>query len=117
MNGTGQRASRRCWRDTGVRLRGSAVSGLQQAFFQNWLETTHQCSAFEPFVHSRRPNRRVITSVHIIGSAPGDSFSDVALIFRLVMAVARKEILLQNPYFVPDPGMLACILEAVTRGV
>ncbi|HEX7720049.1 MAG TPA: phospholipase D-like domain-containing protein, partial [Woeseiaceae bacterium] len=55
--------------------------------------------------------------VHIISSAPEDNFSDVALIFRLVMAVARKEILLQNPYFVPDPGMLACITEAVTRGV
>jgi cardiolipin synthase len=46
-----------------------------------------------------------------------DSFSDVALIFRLVIAAAREEILLQNPYFVPDAGMLACITKAVTRGV
>jgi cardiolipin synthase A/B len=105
----------RCWRDTGVRLRGSAVSGLQQAFFQNWLETTHQ-APLEPraFPKVEKAGNDI---VHIISSAPGDSFSDVALIFRLVMAVAKKEIVMQNPYFVPDPGMLACILEAVTRGV
>ncbi len=105
----------RCWRDTGVRVRGSAVSGLQQAFFQNWLETTHRA----PLEPQAFPNAEKAgdASVHIISSAPEDSFSDVALIFRLVMAVARKEILLQNPYFVPDPGMLACILEAVERGV
>lgn len=105
----------RCWRDTGVRLRGSAVSGFQQAFFQNWLETTH-CAPLEPLAFPKAEKAGDAT-VHIIGSAPEDSFSDVALIFRLVMAAARKEIVLQNPYFVPDPGMLACITAAVTRGV
>jgi cardiolipin synthase len=33
------------------------------------------------------------------------------------MAAARKEILLQNPYFVPDAGMVGCMKEAVARGV
>lgn len=105
----------RCWRDTGVRLRGSAVNGLQQAFFQNWLETTH-CAPLEKqaFPSAEKAGN---VSLHIISSARDDSFSDVALIFRLVMAVARNEIILQNPYFVPDAGMLACITEAVTRGV
>lgn len=105
----------RCWRDTGVRVRGSAVIGLQQAFFQNWLETTHR-APLEPLAFAKAEKAGDV-GVHIISSAPGDSFSDVALIFRLVMAAAREEILLQNPYFVPDVGMLACITEAVTRGV
>jgi cardiolipin synthase A/B len=105
----------RCWRDTGVRLRGSGVSGLQQAFLQNWLEITHR-APLEVTVFQEAVNTGD-ADVHIISSAPGDSFSDVALIFMLAMAAAGKEILVQNPYFVPDNGMLACIKEAVKRGV
>ena len=104
-----------CWRDTGVRMRGPAVHGLQQVFFQNWMETTH-CIPMESSVFPA-PEETGDVGVHVISSAPGDSFSDVALIFMLVMAAARKEILLQNPYFVPDAGMLACMKEAVARGV
>lgn len=104
-----------CWRDTGVRITGPAVHGLQQAFLQNWLETTH-CAPVELTMFPE-PRETADAAVHVISSAPGDSFSDVALIFMLVMAAARKEVLLQNPYFVPDSGMIACIKEAVQRGV
>jgi cardiolipin synthase len=104
-----------CWRDTGVRMRGPAVHGLQQVFFQNWMDTTH-CVPMESSIFPV-PEEPGDVGVHVISSAPGDSFSDVALIFMLVMAAARKEILLQNPYFVPDAGMVACIKDAVRRGV
>jgi len=104
-----------CWRDTGVRMRGPAVHGLQQVFFQNWMEVTHRVPMESSMFPA--PEEEGDADVHVISSAPGDSFSDVALIFMLVMAAARKEILLQNPYFVPDAGMVGCIKEAVSRGV
>jgi cardiolipin synthase A/B len=104
-----------CWRDTGVRIRGLAVNGLQQVFFQNWMDTTHR-SPLEPSAYPNADETGDV-SVHVISSAAGDSFSEVALIFMLAVAAARKEILLQNPYFVPDSGMIACIKEAVARGV
>lgn len=104
-----------CWRDTGVRITGPAVHGLQQAFLQNWLETTH-CVPMERNAFPR-PDETGDATVHIVSSAPGDSHSDVALIFSLVMAAATKEVLLQNPYFVPDSGMIGCIKEAARRGV
>ncbi|HEX2139200.1 MAG TPA: phospholipase D-like domain-containing protein [Woeseiaceae bacterium] len=104
-----------CWRDTGVRITGPAVHGLQQAFLQNWLETTHRVP-MEPAAFSV-PEETGAATVHIVSSAPGDSFSEVALIFALALAAARKEVLLQNPYFVPDSGMIACITNAARRGV
>ena len=105
----------RCWRDTGVRVRGPAVTGLQQAFFHNWMEVTHQA----PLVPSLFPEPAAAgdADMHIVSSAPGDSFSDVALIFMLAMAAAQRSILLQNPYFVPDDGMLGWLQEAARRGV
>lgn len=104
-----------CWRDTGVRIRGPAVNGLQQVFFQNWMESTH-CAPLERSAFPESEERGDV-DVHIISSGPGDSFSDVALIFLLVMSTARKEILLQNPYFVPERDMIRCMEAAVARGV
>ncbi len=105
----------RCWRDTGVRVQGSAINGLQQAFFHNWMEVTHRVPLVPPLFPEFEPMGDA--DLHVVGSAPGDSFSDVALIFMLAMAAARKQVLVQNPYFVPDTGMIACIKEAVSRGV
>lgn len=103
------------WRDTGVRMRGPGVHGLQQVFFQNWMDATHSVPAtLSIFPVPEEPGD---VGVHVISSAAGDSFSDVALIFMLVMAAARNEILLQNPYFVPDAGMVSCMKEAAARGV
>jgi cardiolipin synthase len=104
-----------CWRDTGVRIRGPAVNGLQQVFFQNWMETTH-CAPLDTSAFPAN-NEMGNADVHVVSSAPGDSFSDVALIFLLVMKAARKEILMQNPYFVPEKDLVACMAEAVSRGV
>lgn len=103
------------WRDTGVRIRGPGVIGMQQVFFQNWMETTH-CAPLEApaFEGTETPGT---AAVHVISSGPGDSFSEVALIFLLAMAAANREILIQNPYFVPTGGMISCMKEAVSRGV
>ena len=103
------------WRDTGVRMRGPGVHGLQQVFFQNWMEATLSVPVSSS--NFPVPEEPGDADVHVISSAGGDSFSDVALIFMLVMAAARKEILLQNPYFVPAAGMVTCIKEAAARGV
>ena len=103
------------WRDTGVRMRGPGVHGLQQVFFQNWIDATHSVPVSSSIFPV--PEEPGDADVHVISSAGGDSFSDVALIFMLVMAAARKEILLQNPYFVPAAGMVTCIKEAAARGV
>lgn len=104
-----------CWRDTGVRLEGPAVAGLQQVFFQNWMETT-RCAPLEPdaFPASATPGD---VPIHVISSAPEDNFSNVGLIFTLIMAAAKKEVLIQNPYFVPESDFIDCLEKATERGV
>jgi cardiolipin synthase len=104
-----------CWRDTGVRLKGPAVAGLQQVFFQNWMETT-RCAPLEPdaFPASVTPGD---VAIHVIASAPEDYFSNVGLIFTLIMAAAKDEVLIQNPYFVPEAEFIDCLEKATARGV
>jgi cardiolipin synthase A/B len=104
-----------CWRDTGVRIRGAAVAGLQQVFFQNWMETT-RCAPVDPDAFPPQDEAGDI-DVHVISSAPEDYFSNVGLIFTLIMAAAKDEVLIQNPYFVPETDFVDCLRKAIERGV
>ena len=56
------------WRDTGVRLEGPVVHGLQSVFAQNWVEETHCLPAVADV--SRCSSRREI-SAHVVSSASG----------------------------------------------
>lgn len=104
-----------CWRDTGVRLEGAAVAGLQQVFFQNWMETTRR-APLEPDTFAE-PVEAGAVDVHVISSAPEDYHSNVGLIFTLVMAAAQREVLIANPYFVPEADFIDCLRKAIERGV
>ncbi len=104
-----------CWRDTGVRIQGPAVAGLQQVFFQNWMETTRS-APLEPDAFPASATAGDV-AIHVIASAPEDYFSNVGLIFTLIMAAARDEVLIQNPYFVPEADFIDCLEKAAGRGV
>jgi cardiolipin synthase len=57
------------------------------------------------------------TSAHVVSSASGDAVSSVAMLYTVAMACARKEVLIQNPYFAPNPGVVELFAMLVRRGV
>lgn len=102
------------WRDTGVRLRGTAVHSLQSIFLQDWMEA----DGYIPIEKNCFP---VIThvgpaAVHVVSST-GDGQSLVALLYKLAIASARQEIIIQNPYFTPDPQVPQLLRTMAERGV
>ena len=56
-------------------------------------------------------------TAHVFSSASGDSVSSVALIYTVAIASARKEVIIQNPYFAPDDGVCELLGKMVKRGV
>ena len=108
-------AARRNWRDTGVRLEGPVVHALQSVFAQNWVEETHSLPAGEgcfPVLE-----RRGDVSAHVVSSASGDAVSSVAMLYTIAIAAARREVLIQNPYFAPGDGVCELFAMMVRRGV
>ena len=103
------------WRDTALRLEGPVVHGLQTVFAQNWVEETHSLpisgSGFPPL------ERVGETPAHVVSSASGDAVSSVAMLYTVAIACARKEVLIQNPYFAPNPGVVELFAMLVRRGV
>ncbi|HKY93488.1 MAG TPA: phospholipase D-like domain-containing protein [Nevskiaceae bacterium] len=103
------------WRDTGVRLEGPVVHGLQTIFFQHWTEETHAIPAGPGIFPPLEPLGTV--EAHVVRSDAGEAVSSVATLYILALASARREIIIQNPYFVPGSGVVKLLKEMVRRGV
>lgn len=111
--GDGQDAEH--WRDTGVRLEGPVVSSVQAVFAQNWVEETTEVLVgeryFPPLPHAGT------VRAHVTASSPQGGVSQLELLFKLAIATAQKELLIQNPYFIPDGEVVGLLEKAVQRGV
>ena len=103
------------WRDTDVRIEGPAVSYVQGAFAENWLEATGIVLGGEAYFPGPvSPKGQVYTQV-VRSSPAGGSFA-MYTAFLIAMASARKSIYVTNPYFVLDDKMTEALLTAKQNG-
>jgi cardiolipin synthase A/B len=103
------------WRDTAIRIEGPVVHGLQTVFAQNWVEETHSIPMCDDCFPKLEPVGD--SPAHVVSSASGDAVSSVAMLYTLAMACARREVLIQNPYFAPNPGVVELMAMLVRKGV
>ncbi len=103
------------WRDTGTRLTGPVVHHIQSIFMQDWCSASRSvpvgAGCFPKLV------RTGDTPVHVVKSSTKTSDSSVALFYKLAMASAKKEIIIQNPYFSPDADLAQLLMDKAASGV
>jgi cardiolipin synthase len=112
---TGHGQDEEHWRDTGVRLEGPIVAAVQGVFAENWIDSTSEVIAGEKFF----PRLAAVGPVraHVTASSPQGGVSQLELLLKLAIATAQEELLIQNPYFIPDPELVGLLEAAVKRGV
>jgi len=103
------------WRDTGVRLGGPIVNAVQSVFAQHWIEETGEALVGEKYFPHIEPAGDI--RAHVLAGAPLGGVSDLELMFKVAIASVQKELLIQNPYFIPDSGTVKLLRKAVERGV
>jgi cardiolipin synthase A/B len=103
------------WRDTGVRLRGPIVNGVQSVFAQHWIEETGDVLIGQKYFPHLEPAGDC--QAHILWGAPLGGVSDLELMVKMALATAQKELIIQNPYFIGDDEMVELLARAVKRGV
>ncbi len=103
------------WVDATVRIDGPAVRDLQELFVQDWYmetgETLDECLALAPLQHETG------IPVQVIGTGPDSRHEAVVRLIQAAFHLAREELILTTPYFVPDEGTLDALLTAAERGV
>ena len=112
---TGRGQDEKHWRDTGVRIEGPVVNAIQATFAENWVEQSAEVIVGEKYF----PRLPAVGDVraHMTASSPQGGVSRLEMLFKLAMGTAQKEILIQNPYFIPDGEMVGLLEDAAQRGV
>src|SRR3984893_15813055 len=103
------------WRQTDVRVEGHAVTDLQAAFVENWLETTGK--ALGGPAYFPRQERRGEVWAQVLRSSPGRGSLTMYTMYLFSISSARRSIYLTNPYFVPDETIRDALVRARARGV
>ncbi len=112
---TGHAQDKDHWRDTGLRVQGPIVNRMQGAFSENWIEETGEIMAGERYFPHLAPAGS--TRAHLAYTSPTGGVSSVQVLYYLAIKAARREIIIQNPYLLPDDDAVAALAEAVRRGV
>ncbi|HVR37530.1 MAG TPA: cardiolipin synthase [Thermoanaerobaculia bacterium] len=112
---TGHAQDKKHWRDTALRVEGPVVSRLQSAFCENWIEETGEIPAGEKYFPP--PQSAGETPAHVAYTSPTGNVSSVQVLYYLAIKAAQHEIIIQNPYLLPDDEAIDALEEAVKRGV
>ena len=103
------------WVDATLRIEGPTVRDLQALFIEDWYmdsaETLDHLIAVDP---GKREDGRV---VQIVGTGVNSQNRALVQVIQSAVHMAREELIMTTPYFVPDEGTLAAITTAAARGV
>jgi cardiolipin synthase len=112
---TGHAQDKKHFRDTALRLSGPVVNRLQSCFAENWIEETGEIPAGDKYFPHLQPAGSSIA--HVAYTSPSGSVSSVQILYYLAIKSAKREILIQNPYLLPERQAIEALAEAVKRGV
>ncbi|MDD2620176.1 MAG: cardiolipin synthase [Syntrophomonadaceae bacterium] len=104
------------WRDSHLRIKGSALNGLQLRFLLDWRYT---CGYDFPVEEKYFPERVSAgqTGVQIVSSGPDSKWSSIRDGYLRMISSARHKVYIQTPYFVPDDSILEALKIAALSGV
>ncbi|MEX1241765.1 MAG: cardiolipin synthase [Cyclobacteriaceae bacterium] len=115
---TKKRKKRRLfWRDTHLRIDGPGVQYLQYLFFCDWNFCSGQKLQPEPIYFVDRRHSDGNESVQIAASGPDSPTSTIMLSLLKAIDLARKEVLITTPYFIPGETILNALKVAALSGV
>ena len=103
------------WRDTVVRVEGPVVTQLQSIFLEDWLLTTGEVLAGDE--HFPRVPSAGGMLAQAVAASRTDQSSMAKLLVYMAIQAARRDIWIENAYFVPDDQIRAGLIRAVARGV
>ncbi|WP_408006333.1 cardiolipin synthase [Pseudalkalibacillus sp. A8] len=105
------------WRDTHLRIQGTAVHAIQTRFILDWNHTSHyQQITYDPN-HFLEDISQGNVGMQIVTSGPDSKLEHIKYGYIKMILSAKKSILIQTPYFIPDSSLLDALQIACSTGV
>lgn len=105
------------WRDTHLRLQGSSVLAIQTRFILDWNQTSNHDEI--PYEKSLFPQSGYQGNVamQIVTSGPDSEWHQIKNGYIKMISLAKRSVLVQTPYFIPDTSLRDVIRIACLSGV
>lgn len=105
------------WRDTHLRIDGPGILFLQNIFLCDWNFCANQKIQPEDAYFNTFTRHDSDINVQIAASGPDSPASTIKLSFLKAINLAKKEILLTTPYFIPGGSIMDAIKISAMGGV
>lgn len=104
------------WRDTHIRIKGSAVYSIQRQFLLDWYFSLGQKAEFKKkyFPEIETFGK---ANIQIVSSGPDSTWSSVKDSYFKIITSASKYVYIETPYFIPDESILQAIKIASLSGI
>ncbi len=101
--------------DLHFRVEGPAVAQLQRVFAEDWAFTTGERLTGERWFPPLE--ERGLAAARVITDGPDESFDRLRFTLLAALTTARRRVLIQTPYFLPDTELTTALRLAALRGV
>lgn len=105
------------WRDTHLRITGSAVYAIQTRFILDWNQASkHHDIVYQPYYFPKIQSKGSI-AMQIVTSGPDSEWQQIKNGYIKLISSAKKSILIQTPYFIPDSSLFDALMIASLSGI
>lgn len=121
------RKKQQAWRDSHIRIEGSAVAGLQRAFLADWYVACEELiddACYYPtenkhtgYVGNTDMRSGKAALIQIVTSIPTNVWQDIMQGMILSLLRAKRYCYIQSPYFMPTDRLLYALQTAALAGV
>ncbi|MBF8982824.1 cardiolipin synthase [Lutibacter sp. B2] len=104
------------WRDTHLKLNGSAVQMIQIRFMLDWQYASKETMAYDSrYFPEITMNGK--TGIQIVSSGPDSEQEQIKNGYLKIIHSAKESIYIQTPYFIPDESILSALRIAALSGI
>ncbi len=104
------------WRDTHLQVEGSAVLQMQARFMLDWTLTSDKQLLRDEAYFPEAAHEGTI-GMQVLASGPNDAEEQIRNAYIKLINSAKRNVLIQTPYFIPDESMFTALKMAALSGV
>ena len=100
----GQSAKFGYWRDTHIKIRGSAIRAIQWQFFLDWrFASGKEIKGYQTYIGEEFEENRV--GMQVVSSGPDSKWPSIKDGYLKMIINAEKRLYVETPYFIPDDSI------------
>ncbi len=103
------------WRDTHIKIEGSAVLGLQKNFLTDWFFVKRELVEDVTYYPAQEKKGNCLSQIIISG--PDMTWESIMQVFTKAFMEAKERIYIETPYFLPPESLITALQTAALCGV